>query len=123
MIWPTTLRVKAEAKGMDGSTVAPSVAFVEATQELASKGLSALFDCCDEASRATILQELVAGLQSSRAANASRYPSTAQDAHFRVAYAAADIYFGRGSAPPAPDRTAARGDRLRCGAPTAGATE
>jgi len=43
----------------------------EATQELASKGLSALFDCCDEASRATILQELVAGLQSSRAANAS----------------------------------------------------
>uniref|UniRef100_A0A7S4BN83 Non-specific serine/threonine protein kinase n=2 Tax=Chrysotila carterae TaxID=13221 RepID=A0A7S4BN83_CHRCT len=43
----------------------------ELTQELAAKGLSALFDSCDEATKSAILQQLVRGLQSTRAANAA----------------------------------------------------
>eukprot|EP00966_Prymnesium_polylepis_P198801 4607370-Prymnesium_polylepis.1 len=43
----------------------------ETTQELASKGLSTLYDACDEATQETIVAELVKGLQASRAASAS----------------------------------------------------
>ena len=42
----------------------------ETTQELASKGLSALFDSCDKSKQAEILAELVKGLQTSAKANA-----------------------------------------------------
>ena len=42
----------------------------ETTQELASKGLSALFDSCDKSKQEEILADLVKGLQTSAKANA-----------------------------------------------------
>lgn len=63
--------VHASAGAIQGVLVGLLADAHEATQELASKGLSALFNCCDEASRKTILSQLVSGLHTTRAANAS----------------------------------------------------
>lgn len=63
--------VRASAGAIQGVLVGLLADAHEATQELASKGLSALFDCCDEASRKTILSQLVSGLHTTRGANAS----------------------------------------------------
>jgi len=68
---PNAKQIRASAPAIQTALVGLLADAQEATQELASKGLSALFDCCDEPTRKAILNQLVAGLHSSRSANAS----------------------------------------------------
>lgn len=68
-----SLRSQLQSYSTSNSVGMPNlgVSFVKTTQELASKGLSLLFDACDSDTQEQIVSQLVKGLQASRAASAS----------------------------------------------------